>query len=904
MEIVEPALNRAPDELDTYLDQACAGEEGLRQEVESVLWDRQRKIPELAPGSHFASYVIEDLQGRGGMGVVYRARDEKLQRHVAIKVLAPGTLRDSDARRRFLTEARVLAQISHPNILSVYALDRSGGTDFIAMEWVDGKRLDQFVGCEGMPFAEALKYALQIADALAQAHAKGIVHRDLKPSNIMVTKGGVVKVLDFGLAKLAGMPTNEELTEGGGPPTIDGTVLGTPAYMSPEQAQGKAVDCRSDVFSFGSIIYEMLSGRRAFPGDSAISTMAAIIKEEPKPLGGGVPTQLCAIVGRCLHKDPERRFQAMADVRVELQEVNDSRAGQTSNLKGRAWKTAIPVVLVLGGVLAAVALWQESSLDIPTFDPVQVTTSRAWEGEPAISPTGNRIAFSSNASGNFEIHVTDINGNAPHVVTDSPADDRQPAWFPAEDYIAFTTKRRGKPEIWKTTPWGGDETLMVPDAMDPALSPNKIWIAFTGVRPEGYRIGIATIGNPADIKWLTGLLRNNGSPAWAPDSKRLCYIDGQDLWTVDILGGPARRVTSDGIYRERPVWSSDGSRIYFAAVVHGARAIWYVSPGGGPSRRVTAGMGQECHPSVSWDGKRLACASENPGTTLVILDRSSGMRKILPGREWTLPTIAADGSRIVMTAARSGLDATLLSQVLREGDASGEPKQVTDMEGVLSNPALSPDGQWIAFYRALRNKLEIFVIPSVGGPAVQITRDPPRSGTPSWAPNGTRIAFVTRTDAGSDILTVRMVNGSPEGGFRRVAVAQDAAAPIWFPEDGANLAFIDKSEVWVVPSDGSKPARPLTNKAGAGRVRWDPASGDLLASGHWGENRVTLRRVSPSTGVTSPFTPEIEFGGAGAAGLFDVSTDGRWLVFTKEELVGDIWMLNATGGSWLRDNRF
>jgi serine/threonine protein kinase len=282
-------------------------------------------------GRTLSHYEIVEKLGEGGMGVVYKARDTHLDRFVAIKVLPPEKVSDTERTRRFVREAKSASALNHPNIITVHDIAEEHGITFIVMEYVAGKALDRTIQRQGLRLIEALKYGVQVADALAAAHEAGIIHRDLKPSNVMVTERGHVKVLDFGLAKLTEKAEPEEaatqtLGRVGSPLTDEGTVLGTAAYMSPEQAEGKKIDPRSDIFSFGSVLYEMVTGRKAFHGDSRMSTLTAILRDEPKLAregGEAMPRVLQKIIARCLRKDSARRFQTMADLKVALEELKE-----------------------------------------------------------------------------------------------------------------------------------------------------------------------------------------------------------------------------------------------------------------------------------------------------------------------------------------------------------------------------------------------------------------------------------------------------------------------------------------------------------------------------------------------------------------------------------------------------
>src|SRR5690348_12492368 len=282
-------------------------------------------------GKILAQYQISEKLGEGGMGVVWKARDTHLDRFVALKTLRVERLSDPERRRRFVHEAKAASALNHPNIVHIYDVAETDGIQYISMEYVPGKTLDQLIGRKGLPLNEALKYALQIADALTQAHSAGIIHRDLKPSNIIVSENGHVKVLDFGIAKLTEVTTDgfgetATMKKQDGPSTEDGAIVGTVAYMSPEQGEGKKVDDRSDIFSFGSMLYEMVTGRQAFHGDSKLSTLSAILKDDPKPVSAvaiDIPRDLEKMINRCLRKDPDRRFQHMGDVKVALQELRE-----------------------------------------------------------------------------------------------------------------------------------------------------------------------------------------------------------------------------------------------------------------------------------------------------------------------------------------------------------------------------------------------------------------------------------------------------------------------------------------------------------------------------------------------------------------------------------------------------
>ena len=389
-------------------------------------------------GQTVSHYRILEKLGSGGMGVVYKAEDVRLKRPVALKFIPEDLARDGVALARFRREAEAASALNHPHICIVYDIGDADGRPFIAMEYVAGRTLDHLIGRKGLELPDALRCAIQIADALAKAHAAGIVHRDLKPSNLMVTEDGLVKVLDFGLAKLAERPdSGEEATRAvtERPETEAGTIVGTVAYMSPEQAEGRPVDARSDIFSFGSVLYEMLTGRRAFHGESKVSTLAAILREEPTPaseISARVPPEMDRIVTRCLRKDPQRRWQTMADLRIALEDVKEeSESGKLAaptREQARAHRWVWPVAAVVGvAAVAAGIAWLSTRRPPPAFElrPERFTVDTGITDWPAISPDGNLVAYASDRSGEGEPrHLRPAHQRRPADPADAPRGGR------------------------------------------------------------------------------------------------------------------------------------------------------------------------------------------------------------------------------------------------------------------------------------------------------------------------------------------------------------------------------------------------------------------------------------------------------------------------------------------------
>ena len=428
-------------------------------------------------GTTISHYQIVEQLGEGGMGVVYKARDLRLDRFVCIKILHAEQLKDESRKQRFIQEAKSASSLNHPNIVTIHEIDQADGVDFMVMEFVAGKTLQQLIPSGGMPVSDALKYAIPIARALAAANAAGIIHRDVKPGNIMVGANGVVKVLDFGLAKLtAPEVSTDEATQVLERHTEEGTIVGTAAFMSPEQAQGNSVDARSDIFSFGAVLYEMISGRRAFQGANTVSTLASILEREPAPLAerdSRIPAELERVVMRCLRKDPERRFQTMGDLRVALEELKDeSDSGKLTPARtaratrGRPWwvyglGAALVLLVAAGGWL-----WRRSQ---PAKTVAHALTRLTFNGvsmSPAISPDGKLLAYQATIGGpNPDIRVQQIGGGKAIQITHEKDGAFTPAFSPDGTQIAYQSRN----SIYEVTALGGDVRLITNDGGSPQV---------------------------------------------------------------------------------------------------------------------------------------------------------------------------------------------------------------------------------------------------------------------------------------------------------------------------------------------------------------------------------------------------------------------------------------------------
>lgn len=408
-------------------------------------------------------YRILEKLGEGGMGSVFKARDTHLDRFAAIKVLRPDKVVDSERKQRFIQEAKSASALNHPNILTIYDISFDKDRDFIAMEYVDGKTLAELIPHKGLRLRDTLKYAVQIADALSAAHDAGIVHRDVKPSNIMVNNQDRIKVLDFGLVKLkeqipimgmGELPTLSVRTD-------EGKIVGTVHYMSPEQAEGKRVDSRSDIFSIGIVIYEMATGERPFKGDSKLSVLSSIVRDTPKlarEINPEVPNELSRIIRRCMNKDPDARYQNAKDLRNDLAELKqDLDSGELAKQPAATSKKNRNTYLAISSVLIVIALVTTGiwlfylRRQVPPGDTAtanaefhQITFQRGIESFPSISPDGKWIVYNSNEAGNLDIYLQNVSEQtAINLTKECLLADYQPAFSPDGQSIAFVSGRDG-----------------------------------------------------------------------------------------------------------------------------------------------------------------------------------------------------------------------------------------------------------------------------------------------------------------------------------------------------------------------------------------------------------------------------------------------------------------------------
>jgi Tol biopolymer transport system component/tRNA A-37 threonylcarbamoyl transferase component Bud32 len=866
------------------------------------------------------TFEILDEIGRGGMGVVYRARDTKLQRVVALKRPKQELLDRPDLRRRFMTEARSASKLMHPHITTVFEVFEDDSVPWLVMELIDGASLRSMLE-EGdpLPCEEVLRHAEGLTDALRAAHTGGVLHRDINPNNILIGADGRARLSDFGLAGAwVASETSPGISAESTKDYSSDRVGGTRGYTSPEQALGRPIDPRSDIFSLGAVLYEMCSGRPAFLRKDSSDWMDLLLHREPEPISSinsEVPIEFEQIVHKALAKRPFQRYQSANEMLLDLRAVKrklstDTGSSATSFELRRRRRNRWIGIGVAALTLAAVAFVLNTVMSRAPGDPMllqnhrRLTTAAGWEGEPAVSPDGTMVAYASDQSGNRDIWVVHAAGGEPLQLTNHPGSDSAPTWFPDGTTIAFVSDRDGEPGIWRVPSLSGDPVMLLPRARSPAVAPSGVSIAFTRAGKAGaLRVWVAPLDDPARGRALTGDgdgVWNHTDPSWSPDGTSLTYADFGDIWLVEAEGGSPRRLTTDGESNRQPVWSADGKHIYFSSRRDGTLALWRIAADGGEAERVTVGTGGERDPSLDREARFLAYATTDVNTDIMVRDVISGEEFVIGGATLeTEPALSHDGSTIAFMSDRRGAFDLWLQSI---GDTGlvGRPRQLTDQQGMAALPDFSPDGRWIAYHRAVGGERDIWIIPMTGGEAGRFTEHPAQDIQPAHSPDGTRIAFVSDRSGSFQIWVAPVADGLRGGDPRQITRGNEVHfSPAWSP-DGKRLACVCRSEtaheVGIIDLENGNMTAPITVGAGAAKVLW-AASGDaLLVSGTWGTDRYLLRTV-PLTDDPALSDDDIDLGPDDPlAGLFASGGEGRILAYVATRKTGDVWLTEINQG--------
>ena len=939
-ELVQAALERAPEDRAAFLDIACRGDEALRREVESLLSlqtdassflerpafedvtemivdEQQRSLI----GSMLGHYRIVSLLGAGGMGEVYLAEDANLERKVAIKFLASDSLADSQANRRLIREARAAAKLDHPNICAIHEVGEKEGRAFIVMQYLEGDTLASRTAHKPMEVGEALEVAIEVVDAISEAHSRGIIHRDIKPQNIMLTLKGRAKVMDFGLAKVAAQKSLiESEAETQSLLTEKGMIIGTVPYMSPEQVNGEVVDGRSDIFSFGAVLYEMVTGAQAFQGRTAMATLAAVIHKEPEPLPPTVPTELAKTIMRCLRKDPAQRYQTMSDLKVALEALraqSQSRRPPSPFLRER-WGWTVWAAIFLIAVFVGLYVWQPWRAG--PGEPLQasaLTTLPGIERSPSFNPDGTQVAFAwaDPKQRNQDIYVQLIGQGSPLRRTTDPREDYNPVWSPDGRWIAFFRSEPPAPtglrsrELWLIPPLSGTERKLAeirsqdffPVAAYLAWSSDSKSLIVTDSPEEGQPNALVVVSLETGAKrQLTSPQPPaiaDTSPAVSPDGSSLVFLR-RTTWATGELhqlslgegltarGEPIRLTTTD-LRADFPVWMPEGKEIIFSA----KGGLWRLAvPGGNTPIRI---------PYVGEDGVTPAISRSQPGRPArLVYVRSSADTNIwriqtsAPGTPSSSPptmaisstkheyhcALSPDGRRVAFTSTRSG-DAEIW---VSDPDGSNEI-QLTSMRAQDTNCAhWSPDGQFIAFSSNGEGEFDVYVVPAAGGKPRRLTSNPAMDLAAGFSRDGKWIYFNSMRSGDYRVFRIPVAGGDEDA----APLTTNQGTQAFEAPDAGSIYYLTsavESPLWQMPISGGEPVKVLDGVLWFNF--WLVGKGAYYIAQFEGETR--LQYLNLVTGKSTSVARDL---GMVSSGL-TASPDGKTILYTRVDSFAEDLML-------------
>jgi eukaryotic-like serine/threonine-protein kinase len=843
----------------------------------------------LTAGTKLGPYEIVALLGAGGMGEVYRARDSRLGRDVALKILPPHVTADVDRVARFQREARLLASLNHSHIGAIYGFEEAGNTPALVLELVEGDALDDRVRRGRLPVSESLAIAQQIADALDAAHSAGIIHRDLKPANIKITPDGVVKVLDFGLGKAlsAEEPSSDRPTMTSRN-TIAGAIMGTAAYMSPEQARGHRVDKRTDIWAFGCVLFEMLTGTSAFGRATTTDSVAAVISAEPewKWLPVGTPAGVRRLLMRCLQKDAKRRLHDIADARIELEEtIAAPRELHPSPTRRPLMHWAI-FTLSLGFAIALALLWMargkferpiaaQSPLDARV---IRLTNLTGLEESPAISPDGKSVAFTAGVGDKRQIFVQLIAGGAPLQVTHDPVDHQCPRWSPDSSSIFYFSPAvlgTVQGSILEVSSLGGVPRRVVNSVGCADVETDGRLVLFR-LAKEGIQLGTS----PADASRFDVIAQFAPAtyylyPRWSPDGRWIAFQCGDsirfDIFVTAASGGQLRQLTHDNDMMAGFAWLPDSTGIVYSSSRGGtmpylpALGLWQVTLQDGSVRRVTSSETSYASPDISKNGA-------------IVVSRMKLETDI-----WRFPV---DGSP-------------------KENVHRGV--HVTRQTGQVLTPTASPDDKEVAFLSDSGGHANLWIVNAQSGAMRQITyeRDPNTAvGVPIWSPKGNTITFVSSRGNQGLTFGVWLVD-SDASNLRNVA--NPGLGPAWSP-DGRWVFYSTWSgaaggdvALKKVPVDGGTAltvrTERLRNVIGIhGSTLYYAVERPLVD----GTPEFEIRAATPED---APFRVVARIPGARVP-IWQIcnpslSPDGKWMAQALTDgFTTNIWALSTTTGEW------
>lgn len=797
--LLEQALEYPPAEREAFVTNACRDNSLLRDEVLSLLRAQshaaefmERSAINVAAhalahesnlttvaslvGQEIESYRIEKLLGAGGMGEVYLARDRKLDRMVALKVLPWHFVADPDRLARFQREARALSSLNHPNLVTIYEIGEASSLHFIAMEHVEGKTLSALR--HKLSIKELLAIVAQVAEALAAAHQSGVIHRDIKPDNVMVRPDGYAKVLDFGLVKL----TEGEPIQGGAGNTQLGVAMGTLAYMSPEQAAGEPVDHRTDIWSLGVVLYELATGRKPFSGETRQATINAILSTQPNPAtitDPSLPPDLDRIVYKALDKDRELRYQTASDFRADLRRLlreidssasvsgADSAFGAVQQFVRRRWLwSAVAGVLILTTAVLVSSILLTAKPAAPNWARaahLQLTNQQGTEFFPSLAPDGRSFVYASDETGNLDLFVQRVGGrNATPLTPNTASHETEPAFSPDGERIAFRSSREPA-GVYVMEASGENVRLVVAGCRHPSWSPDGKEIVCS---TAGHEEAPATRNTRISSLWIanaeTGekrfLCENDAmQPSWSPHGHRIAFwfmppsAGRSDIATISPNGGEIELVTKDAATNWNPVWSPDGKFLYFASDRSGNMSFWRVAIDEetgrvqGEAEVVSTPSTVNRHLNFSRDGRRMIYVQTHRRSNIQAIKFDPSTEKLIGERFWITrgdrqtvrPELSPDGTRFVMRVPRRTQDDIVV--VNRDGT---NWRELTNDKFFDRYPRWSPDGKRIVFTSDRSGRYEIWLLDPESTNLRQLSFDSPGDSTfPLWSPDSRHILF-------------------------------------------------------------------------------------------------------------------------------------------------------------------
>jgi eukaryotic-like serine/threonine-protein kinase len=847
--LFDEALELEPKRRTAFLAEACAGDEALRREVETLLAARERAgeflqrdafedeaarlaahSPTLQPGQTIAHFEVQGLLGAGAMGEVYRARDTRLDRQVALKLLPARFLQDAGRLRRFAREARAVSALNHPNIITVFDIGQDNGRPFIAAEYVVGETLRERLTHGPLSFAEAAAIAQQIGAALAAAHEAGIVHRDIKPENVMVRADGVVKVLDFGIAKLLARDEGERLRDEKSvgsrlhpssllahPSTEQGTVIGTPGYMSPEQARGLAVDARTDIFSLGVVLYEMLAGRAPFCGATNADIIVALLEREPEPLSEMVPNvALDEFMRKALAKDATQRYQSVIELLEALKTNTSGTQAKKSKSAGskRLGKQVLLSVALLGlvGTLAW-QFWQRQRERSEWSDRTRLRFATLYStrlgmggavSRPAFAPIGRRVAFSQTENGRSRILVAGLDGKVETTLAEGEAKLTDPVWSPDGRRLAFLAQEGTRHTLKTIALTGGAQTVL--KSFETQVETLLAWRQDR----RGERFYYEAGHNLHAFDPATGRVEavthfaEQGSTAhsfdFSPETERLVYLetrpDGYYLLWQRLGGAPHVLEKSSGPYLA-PTWFPDGRRIAYLSNQTGSYQVFVRWLDSASAEQLTFDNEDYSDLAIAADGQAILANALRENSNIFAWDFNTGSETEHTsefGMQFRAEP-APDGERLLFQGVSNlinGIEAVFVKPLKPGG-------QALKLASEAFNARWSPDGTAVSYVHGTPGKNELWIAPAAGGQTRRLAEMTPSGFLPmpfvaqhqdhDWSSDSTRIAYSSRRAGLSNVWTVTRDGVQETQLTSNAEVRMTLSAPRWSP-DGQRLAYL------------------------------------------------------------------------------------------------------------------